>query len=384
MFTIDDVQQNLSSPTLNITTSYDESSLLTLSRYLTNLATGKHSSRLGYVQDISPSSFWTYQNQTYPWAYVLEHASCRYSKYHDWGFSFLILFITSLLLALWSIGTYSLWLYVQLHDHRQHGHSDQGALGIYRSSLDLVEALRNDFGDDAIQSGMTESDVRSLVRRRGKAGTTGIRKPNVVSSTRVREEATPGELSGFQASAHLMTPRSGISKHGWKPFKSFLSPRSGPVSAEHTLPYQSTASSQAHIMHSSIAGTSLAEASSIASITNSSTIFNFSATIPPSDPTSLETDVNILTPRIGSRSGRLSLWVNNSANRSHSFSSTSSPIDPSVSERQTKASQVNSVSAGAVSIQEQLGMSSSSRVRYPPSKDIPPTALEFRHDLGDD
>lgn len=218
VFTIDGLQYNLSSPTLNITTSYDSSSIVTLSGYLKDITNGRHTSRLEHVQDISPSSFWTYQNEIYPWAYVLDHASCRYSEYHNWGFSFLILFVTSLLLSIWSIGTYSLWLYVQLHNPHQSEFRSQRTMGIYSSSVDLAQALRDDFGNEAIQPGMKESTIRTLIRRRGKAGLTGVQSPEVASSVKRRqEEATPVSDPGpwFQAGSLPLFSSGRTSQRAW-------------------------------------------------------------------------------------------------------------------------------------------------------------------------
>ncbi|KEF52635.1 uncharacterized protein A1O9_11478 [Exophiala aquamarina CBS 119918] len=381
-FIIGDVQHNLSSPTLNITTSFDNSSLETLSGYLTDLAAHKHISRLGFVQDISPSTFWVYRNETYSWEYVLDHASCRYSKYHDWGFSFLILFITSLLLALWSIGTYALWLYVQLHDRRKDGHSDQGMFGIYNSSLALVYALRNDFGEEVLQPGMTESNIRSLLRRRGKTGIADIREPQVVSTTTAREQTALVRYPDLQASSHLTPPHSRTSKSAWETFKHLLWPRY--PSAEHSLPYQSTTSSQAHIMRTSTIASSI-KSSSLASTLSPSTTFNYSATIPASNPPSLGADLISPTSCISSRGGRPGFGVSNSTNRSYSYSSTLSQIDPSASERHRKASQVSSAPAEPAAAYQGLSqISGSSSTRTAPGKGLACNAFEFRNDLGDD
>lgn len=380
-FAIDDVQHNLSSPTLNITTSYDDSSLKTLSGYLTDLATNGHTSELGFVQDISPSSSWVYQNETYSWEYVLDHASCRYSKYYDWGFSFLILFTTSLLLALWSVGTYALWLYVQVQHHKQHGHSDQGPFGIYSSTLTLARALRNDFGDDVLQPWMREADIRDLVRRRRNVGVTGIRDPKTLSTTTILKETAPGVELNLQASSRFKSPHSKASKNAWKSFKSLLRLRY--PSAARSLPYQSTASSQAHVMHSST-GVSPMDTSSLASIMSPSTVFNYSATIPDSDPPSLGTGFTTPISRISPKAGRLGLGANNSADRSYSYSSTSSRSDPPASDRQTTAWQVSSTPADAAPFQGLSQISRPSSTRKAPGKGLAANVFEFRNDLGDD
>nr|KAK5446069.1 hypothetical protein LTR18_003988 [Exophiala xenobiotica] len=165
------IKHNLTSPTLNITTSYTPSSLLLLSNYLDNFSS-QPPSALKSVGKVSESTFWIYDNQTYSFDYVLDHATCQYMHSHNWGFSFLLLFTTTLLLAIWAIGTYALWLSVDLRSSpRWDGHdvgrrSDTGSRGIYRSSWELVEAMKRDMGHDVVQSGMSEKEIRSLVRRR--------------------------------------------------------------------------------------------------------------------------------------------------------------------------------------------------------------------------
>jgi len=382
---IDGVQHNLSAPTLNITTSYDDSSLETLSGYLTDLSNNKHISRMGFVEDISPSTSWVYQNETYPWEYVLGHASCRYSKYHDWGFSFLILFITSLLLALWSIGTYALWLYVQMRDQKQqHVYGDWGTLGIYSSSLTLAHSLRSDFGNDVLQPGMRESEIQNLVRRRGKTGVVGVREPHVVSTTTFHEETAACAVLDREVRGSLITPHSsGALKNAWNRMKALLWP--GYLSAVPSLPCQSAVSSQTHILHSS-KGTSPMDSSSLAPIISQSTTFNYSAAIPASDPPGLGTDLTPSTSRISSKPGRLGLWPNNSAGvRSCSYSSASSRGDPAALDRQTTMSwQVSSTPNDAPSLQGMSRMSRSSSTRNVPGKEVAVNALEYRNDLGDD
>ncbi|EXJ89721.1 hypothetical protein A1O3_02788 [Capronia epimyces CBS 606.96] len=142
-FTLNGLAHNLSSPTLNITTSYTPSSLSKLTGYLANYSM-QSPKVLKDVNEISESTFWTYENETYSLAYVLDRASCQYSRSHNWGFSFLLLFITSLLLALWAGGTCALWLHVHRKDLTnmhvlRDRHLSSGPSGIFRSSWDLSE-----------------------------------------------------------------------------------------------------------------------------------------------------------------------------------------------------------------------------------------------------
>lgn len=161
---------NLTSPTLNITTSYSATSISELSAYLRDFST-EASDNLAPISKVSDSTFWAFQGQTYSYDYVNDHALCRYSQWHNWGFSFLLLFITTLLLAIWAIGTYALWLYVCLHrlrsqESRHGGGAGPETPGIYRSSWDLVEAMRRDLGPEGVKPEMREAEIRSLLRRR--------------------------------------------------------------------------------------------------------------------------------------------------------------------------------------------------------------------------
>lgn len=136
----------------------------------------------------------------------MDHATCRYTRWHNWGFSFLLLFITTFFLAIWATGTYTLWLYVYLHGPRDESNrSGQGIVtqssGIYRSSWTLVEAMKRDLGPEVVAVGMTEHEIRNLVkRRRGKA-------PNGVRGVGAQENV-PVSSTGAEKGAHscLQTP----------------------------------------------------------------------------------------------------------------------------------------------------------------------------------
>ncbi|KAK4936616.1 hypothetical protein LTR10_022539 [Elasticomyces elasticus] len=216
--TLDGVMHNLTSPALNITTSYTLASISLLSSYLDNFST-RSVHALDPVNKISRSTFWIYDNQTYSYEYVMDHATCRYTGFHNWGFSFLLLFITTLLLAIWAIGTYALWLYVYLHgpsDERS-GFGVSQRSEIYRSSWALVEAMKRDLGPDVVTSGMTEREIRSLVRRRperanGIAGV-GAGQPMSVSTT------------GAQKSTHSDLQAPTCHSTRWEEFRAWLRPQ---------------------------------------------------------------------------------------------------------------------------------------------------------------
>ncbi|KAI1620814.1 hypothetical protein EDD37DRAFT_653128 [Exophiala viscosa] len=220
-FTVAGVTHNLTSPSLDITTSYTPASISLLSSYLDNFST-ESAHVLNSVDKVTPSTFWIYDNQTYSYEYVIDHATCRYTGFHNWGFSFLLLFATTLLLAIWAIGTYILWMYVYLHGPRNE-ESRSGCThssGIYRSSWALVEAIKRDLGTEAVTSGMTEQEVRNLVRgRRGRAngvGGVGAGQPVSVPT----DGPQRGTHSDLQAPAHHSTR--------WEEFRRWLRPRGLP------------------------------------------------------------------------------------------------------------------------------------------------------------
>ncbi|KIV82692.1 hypothetical protein PV11_04783 [Exophiala sideris] len=217
-FILAGVTHNLTTPSLNITTSYSSASISLLSSYLENIS-NESTHVLNSVSKISPSTFWIYNNQTYSYEYVMSHATCRYTGFHNWGFSFLLLCTSTLLLAIWAVGTYILWLYVYLHgphDERS-GFGITESFGIYSSSWTLVEAIKRDLGPDVVTSGMTEREVRSLVRRRperanGIAGV-GAGQPMSVSTT------------GGQMGTHSDLQAPTCHSTRWEEFRAWLRPR---------------------------------------------------------------------------------------------------------------------------------------------------------------
>ncbi|OAP58703.1 hypothetical protein AYL99_07793 [Fonsecaea erecta] len=165
--TINGQKHTVSAPTLNITTSYSPVALSTLTTYLNTFSESSPPApgALSSVSQLTDFTFWLYDNQTYPFSYVLDNATCRYSRWHNWGFSFLFLFITSLLLALWAIGTYALWLYTYLNSPQDRIPGEHTTGGIFRSSWTLVEAMKRDVGPGAVTPDMAEGEIRGLVRR---------------------------------------------------------------------------------------------------------------------------------------------------------------------------------------------------------------------------
>ena len=108
-----------------------------------------------------------YQNTTYTFAYIQGNGQCAQSDppSYQWGFSFLLLFITSLLTAVWSVGMYIMWLDAHLNSRYNRARRQ---LGSYRAVLDLAKAFRQDMGEDA-----TEHLSNSELKERIKHGTNG-------------------------------------------------------------------------------------------------------------------------------------------------------------------------------------------------------------------
>ncbi|KIX01014.1 uncharacterized protein Z518_10080 [Rhinocladiella mackenziei CBS 650.93] len=415
-FTLNGKTHNLTSPTLNITTSYTAASLKTLSTYLENFSI-ELSSSLNSVNDLSDSTFWIYDNETYSWDYVLDHATCRYSKWHNWGFSFLLLFITTLLLAVWTVGTYALWLYVYLHgprsDSSQHASGmGSGTIGIYRSSWDLVEAMRRDLGPHAITSDMGERDIRNLVRRRRVGGLQDIRYGPGTTQSHTTFETE-------KHSHHLPTTtpscsQSPIQLHPtrWEEFRSWLSPSS----FHHTSSTFSSTSQHPILMPPGTPGTMTSRMSSTAPSPSlaspSSTIFGFANQPLATSPTDMISDtgtgmvlpnpVNVGSRRKSSRRpkfGRLrrmslSGHGQQRANKTASASASAAqfPSMPSIAASwwlpsavaTSSSSSSSSTAARSIADADSPIRADSWPERRGPSKPTTENAVVFRNDLGDD
>ncbi len=221
--TLNGTIHNISAPALDIITSYSSDALSTLTTYLTTFSESSPPARglPGSVSQLTDNTFWVYDDETYPFSYVRDNAACQYSKWHNWGFSFLFLFIASLLLALWSVGTYALWLYVHLHTPCDQSPSQNSVPGLYRSSFTLVEAMKRDVGSGAVTSAMKERDVRDLVRRRQGRVIHGVgniddHSPRTLSEPEKHVSAAPSTSS----------PTTQYTSRGWNGFRTWLSPSS--------------------------------------------------------------------------------------------------------------------------------------------------------------
>ena len=162
IFTINSTAHSLSAPTLNITTSYAPSNFTILAYTFTGFPNGDKSV-LDQVIDSPDLVHWIYNNQTYGLPYVLQEGACLPNSSHNWGFSFLILFIVILLTLLWAVGMYALWLDAYLHSRLDH-HGRK--MGIYRASFDFAEAMRKDISPQTrITEAMSDQEIQANVAK---------------------------------------------------------------------------------------------------------------------------------------------------------------------------------------------------------------------------
>ncbi len=390
------IQHNLTSPTLNITTSYTPSSLLSLSNYLDDFST-QSPSTLKSVGKVSESTFWIYDNQTYSFDYVLDHATCQYTHSHNWGFSFLLLFTTALLLAIWAVGTYVLWLSVDLHSPRLDGHGagrrfDAGSRGIYRSSWELVEALKTYLGHDAVHPGMSENEIRSMIKRRRRYVTGGAQGVGTACDAHFLQRSdTKAEEGTFHAHSLAQTPAPGQTP--WKKFKQWSRPLRPNAEESIRRPRHADAT--------------LSTASQHPILISRSTLGTTTSSLTSPSPSSVVTFSNLLTTEhdMLAESGSRSVDGRRNKPRLSKLNSTGSGVDQiqgqgrSVSAASSgtwwlapaSASSSGASSTFVTSIEDAdtLGSGTNGRLVGGKGQDMAAQGtdgdvLEFRYDLGDD
>ncbi|KAJ9611673.1 hypothetical protein H2200_004857 [Cladophialophora chaetospira] len=239
MIILNGTTTKLSAPSLNITTSYSPATISALTTYLNTWSESSPpaSTALRSVSQPTNDTFWIYDDDIYPFSYVHDNAACQYSKWHNWGFSFLFLFIASLLLAIWSVGTFALWLYVHLHTPHDEEHGRYSTGGIYRSSFTLVEAMNRDAGPGSVTSAKEEQEIRDLVRRRHGRVIFGV------GSIDDHSPRMPSEREKtFSHSPAAISPAERYPRTRWDAFRNWLSPRSR-SHPHHTGSFQSPANS---------------------------------------------------------------------------------------------------------------------------------------------
>lgn len=98
-------------------------------------------------------------NTTYDEAFMQSNGICQQLATYKWGFSALMLFCFTLILSIWSIGTYAVWLDAYLHSRLLRAGK---TMGKNRAMLDLAAAMRKDIGmDDAEHA--SEAELAGLL-----------------------------------------------------------------------------------------------------------------------------------------------------------------------------------------------------------------------------
>ena len=117
---------------------------------------------LDFVQDDMSKALWIWKGEVYNLSYVLAEGQCLPLMTHNWGFSFLGLFIVMVLTAVWSLGMYLMWMDAYLNSRFSRADRD---LGTYRASWDFADAMRRDMGDRPVTEAMSNRQVRTRVRQ---------------------------------------------------------------------------------------------------------------------------------------------------------------------------------------------------------------------------
>lgn len=107
-------------------------------------------------------ALWIWKGEVYNLSYVLAEGQCLPLMTHNWGFSFLGLFIVMFFTAVWSIGMYAMWLDAYLNSRFSRASRD---LGMYRAAWDFAEAMRRDMGDISVREAMSNKEMKEKVRQ---------------------------------------------------------------------------------------------------------------------------------------------------------------------------------------------------------------------------
>jgi hypothetical protein len=99
--------QVLGAPALNITSTYTATGFSVLAESFNGLSDSDASN---YIRDDMSKAMWIWKGEVYNVSYVLSEGQCLPTMTHNWGFSFLGLFIAIVFTATWSIGMYIMWL----------------------------------------------------------------------------------------------------------------------------------------------------------------------------------------------------------------------------------------------------------------------------------
>ena len=153
--------QILGVPGLNITSTYTAAGFSALAEPFNGVWNG-NSDASDHIRDDMSKAMWIWKGEVYNISYVLSEGQCLPTMTHNWGFSFLGLFITMVFTATWSIGMYIMWLDAYLNS--RFSRADRN-LGTYRASWDFAEAMRQDMANGAVTEAMSNREVKKRVRQ---------------------------------------------------------------------------------------------------------------------------------------------------------------------------------------------------------------------------
>jgi hypothetical protein len=117
---------------------------------------------LEYIQDNMSQALWVWKGEVYNLSYVLAEGECLPLMTHNWGFSFLGVFILLFFTAVWSIGMYIMWMDAYLNSRFSRADRD---LGTYRASWDFADAMRKDMSAGSVTEAMSNRELRKRVRQ---------------------------------------------------------------------------------------------------------------------------------------------------------------------------------------------------------------------------
>jgi hypothetical protein len=153
--------QTLGAPGLNITSTYTATGFSRLTESFKGVR-NRDSEASNYIPDDMSKAMWIWKGEVYNISYVLSEGQCLPAMTHNWGFSFLGLFIVMVFTATWSTGMYIMWLDAYLNSRFSRANRD---LGTYRASWDFAEAMRRDMADGAVTETMSNREVKKRVRQ---------------------------------------------------------------------------------------------------------------------------------------------------------------------------------------------------------------------------
>jgi hypothetical protein len=98
--------------------------------------------------NITVEQMFRHGNDLYNRTYVTSSTVCLPGETYQWGFSFYVSFLTSVLLWLWSLVMYTMWM-----DAHRNSRFDQagehGKLGLFKAVMILSQSIRREFGQEA-------------------------------------------------------------------------------------------------------------------------------------------------------------------------------------------------------------------------------------------